>query len=148
MQKQNKMKTKIEVLAKADKKAEAQKVDKATLLKVLKKGSEKNAVERKTSTKEKNFLYKYQLDKKENALPEKEQKKKRSKLRRKLQNLVNVIILANVKKPSTEGVKEFLDFYKANYILNDFTLQSITASNDELKTKDLQKVLEICKKTK
>lgn len=134
------MQNKKEVPVKADKK------DEATVKIVVAKGSKKNAIERKTTVKEKNFLYKFQLDTKNKGLKEKELKKMRSKLRRDLQLIVNKIIIANVKKEDLKDLPDFLKFYKANYITNDFAIESITNSGDELKTTDLKKVLDLAKK--
>ncbi len=103
-------------------------------------------INREAKTKEKGFIYKFQLDaKKTNP---KEAKKLRGKLRRKLQAICNDIILANVKKENLEVVKSFLTFYKEHYILNDLSLQSITNSTDELKHEDINKVLLLAKKVK
>jgi hypothetical protein len=114
---------------------------------LITKASEKNAIQRPTNVKDKNFIYKYQLDAKLKALPEKKQKQLRSKLRRNLQLIVNKVILANVKKTDFIPCKEFISFYKENYILNDFSLKSVTNSSDELKVADLTKVLDLCKKS-
>ncbi|MEX2017557.1 MAG: hypothetical protein WD876_03730 [Candidatus Pacearchaeota archaeon] len=118
------------------------KVDNATLKVLAKKviaKKEKKEI-RKTKTKEKNFIYKFQLaDKKLSA---KDEKKMRNKLRRKMQNIVNEIIISKDKKA---GIKNFLLQYKKEYILNDFTLESISNSSDETKREDLEKVLSIVK---
>lgn len=128
-------------------KKEKKAADITTLSAVAKKAAEKEAQkkrdsERKTKTKEKNFLYKFQLEEK---LTDKESKKKRNKLRRDLNNIQNLIIL-NEKKENEENIKSFLSFYKKNYLLNDFTKESISNSSDETKSEDLQRMLNIVKK--
>lgn len=114
---------------------------------LVKKGSEKNAIERPLKVKDKNYLYKFQTAKGNEALTEKEEKKKRSKLRRDLQLLINKIITDNLKKKDLTACKDFISFYKENYILNDFEIKSITNSSDELKVQDLTKVLALCKES-
>lgn len=96
----------------------------------------------KVSTKEKNFIYKFQLD---STLTEKEQKKKRSKLRRNLQNIVNTIIVDNLKETNLTNIPLFLDFYKLNYINNNFTLESITNSTEETKINEINLILNLTK---
>jgi len=123
---------------------EIKKVDSATLKAVAKKVTEKKAVikkeDRKTKTKEKNFIYKFQIaDKK---LSDKDAKKYRNKLRRKMQNIVNSIIISKDKK---EGIKEFISLYKKEYILNDFSIESFSNSSDETKKEEFVKVLLIVK---
>lgn len=143
------MKTKSqkpEVAAPAKVKKGEKKQDAATVKVVIAKGQKKNAIERNTKVKEKNFLYKYQLDAANAKMPEKKHKQMRSKMRRDLQLLVNAIII-NKGPKQAEATKDFIAFYKKHYILNDFTLQSITNSGDELKQQDLTKVLAICKAT-
>lgn len=106
----------------------------------------KKVKERKTKTKEKNFIYKFQIANSESKkkLTAKEEKKMRSKLRRSLSNIIDKIVIE--KKDNKENVKEFISFYKLNYILNDFSIESITNSSDELLLEDLKRVFEIVKK--
>lgn len=111
---------------------------------LITKASEKNAIMRPTSVKDKNYLYSYQLDK-SLQLTEKDAKKKRSKLRRDLQLLINKLITSNIKKADYTHCPDFIKFYKANYIINDFSLKSISNSSDELKQQDLIKCLDLCK---
>ena len=104
-------------------------------------------IKRENKVREKNFIYKFQLDDKL-KLNAKQEKRMRGKLRRQMQSICNDIIIANAKKKDLTKIKSFLDFYKANYILNDLTLQSITNSADELKQQDINKVLSLAKEYK
>lgn len=115
--------------------------DNATASALLKKVSSK---ERSTKTKDKNFLYKFQIE--ESNLNSKDQKKKRNKIRRQLKNLVNSIISVNLKgKKETKYNKDFINFYKANYILNDFSLSSLTNKTNEEDINDYTFVLTFVK---
>lgn len=100
--------------------------------------------DRQTTVKEKNFLYKFQIDKSK-KLTSKEEKKNRNKIRRNLKLLVNQIILDNMKKKDFTNIPNFVKFYKENYILNDFSLKSLTNVQDETKIEDYTKVLNLCK---
>jgi hypothetical protein len=126
---------------KETKKASTKNLDAATKKAIINKS--KKEEKRETTVKEKNFLYKFQLE--ETKLTDKESKKKRNKIRRNLQLIVNKIILDKKKVNIKENVQEFLNFYKANYILNDFTLKSLTNKNDEITLKEYSDVLHICK---
>jgi hypothetical protein len=96
-----------------------------------------------TSTKDKNFIYKFQLL--DNKLTEKESKKLRSKMRRNLSNIINEIIIDNRKETNLKNVSKFIEFYKENYIVNDFTVKSITNSSEENKKSEIEFVLTLCK---
>lgn len=139
------MKTEIQNSEIVTPKIEVTKIDKATLkavaTKVVKtKTKAKKEVERKTKTKDKNFIYKFQIASK--RLSDKDAKKYRNKLRRKMQNIVNSIIVSKDKK---ESIKDFIKIYKQEYILNDFTIESISNSSDETKQEDFTKVLSLVK---
>lgn len=108
------------------------------------KANVKNIAERQTTVKERNFLYKFQIDKNK-KLTSKEEKKQRNKIRRNLKLLVNQIILDNMKKKDFSNVQNFVNFYKETYILNDFSLKSLTNVQDETKIEDYTKVLNLCK---
>lgn len=138
----------METLKNAKKNVITKKVDNAILktleTNILKSKEKINKDKiRVTTSKEKNFIYKFQLD---GSINEKEQKKKRNKLRRNLKNIVNTIIVANMKKENLEVLTDFLNFYKSNYILNDFTLKSITNSSDLDLKNDLELILNLCQK--
>lgn len=110
----------------------------------VKNANVKNIAERQTTVKERNFLYKFQIDKTK-KLSSKEEKKNRNKIRRNLKLLVNQIILDNMKKKDFTNIPNFVKFYKENYILNDFSLKSLTNVQDETKIEDYTKVLNLCK---
>lgn len=114
--------------------------DQATL-KVVKE------VKRGTPVREKNYIYRFQLD--ENTkLNAKQEKRLRGKIRRQLKNICDEIILANQKKKDLSKIPAFFKFYKENYILNDLSLASLTNSSDDLKQADLTRVLELAKEAK
>ena len=116
--------------------------DAPTAKAVVKKASQKeDPKERKTKTKEKNFIYRFQVD--EKGLTDKEQKKRRNKLRRQMTNLLNAVIIE--KKDPATPIKAFLSFYKKEYLLNDFSIESISASGDEDKQSDIKRVLDLAK---
>lgn len=102
--------------------------------------------DRQTTVKEKNFLYKFQIDKTK-KLTNKQEKQQRNKIRRNLKLLVNQIILDNMKKKDFTNVSNFVKFYKENYILNDFSLKSLTNVQDETKIEDYTKILNLCKES-
>lgn len=97
---------------------------------------------RPTTVKDKNFLYRFQL---EGKMEHKEEKRKRNKIRRNLKLIVNKIILD--KKKDKELIKEFNIFYKNNFILNDYSLKSLTNVSDQDVIEDYTKVLNIVKAT-
>jgi hypothetical protein len=79
----------------------------------------------------------------------KELKKQRSKMRNIRNRYANNIILQFQKKNEIElkkEVKEFKDFYLKNYVLNDFSLLSISSNNRDKETElILNSMLEIIK---
>ncbi len=87
-------------------------------------------------------------------------KKQRSRSRKANERLYNTIFLnddkTNLKtskqlkeykesKECKELINSFTKRYKADYILNDLSLKSLYSGKDELKTKELSKVLEFIK---
>ena len=131
----------------ANKVTEIKKIDSATLkivaekvVKAKKEKSPKVEKERKTATKEKNYIYKFQIA--DTKLSDKDAKKYRNKLRRKMLNITNLII---VSKDKRESIKDFIALYKKEYILNDFSLASFSNSSDETKREDFEKVLSLVK---
>jgi hypothetical protein len=79
----------------------------------------------------------------------KELKKQRSKMRNIRNRYANNIILQFQKKNEIElkkEVKEFKDFYLQNYVLNDYSLLSISSNNRDKETElILNSMLEIIK---
>ena len=100
---------------------------------------------RGTATREKNYIYRFQLEE-GNKLTAKQEKRLRGKIRRQLKNVIDPIITANVKKEDLSGLPAFIKFYKDNFFLNDMSLQSMTNCSDELKQSDLNRVLTLAKK--
>lgn len=96
-------------------------------------------------TSEKSFLYKFQIEEKD--LTDKQKKSKRVKLRKQLKNLVDKIIITKDKEKQKENIKNFIDFYKFNYILNDFSIESLTHKTNELDLQDYTIVLNLCKES-
>ena len=77
--------------------------------------------------------------------------KKKKSLRKKLRNTIFAaakgIIAESNKEKQQKLVNAFVDFYKATYKVNDFSLASICNENLASEKKDiLQKALKICKK--
>jgi len=78
----------------------------------------------------------------------KDQKKFRSKQRRKLQNHCDAILIAkkqNKKEELTKLVSAFIKFYKSDYILNDFSLSSLYQGSKEIKVSEYNDLLKIVK---
>lgn len=130
-----KTKTQKPEIAKVKKPTDTKKADQATVKAI----SEKI---RPITVKDKNFLYSFQL---EGKLDPKAEKRKRNKIRRDLKLIVNKIILD--KKKDINLINEFKDFYKQNFILNDFSLKSLTNVTNPDLIEDYTKVLNIVKAT-
>jgi hypothetical protein len=100
-----------------------------------------------TEKKQRNVIYNYPDNlKTEKERNSKEGKKFRSSLRRNLERITTNILL-HTKYNRTEdlkiGVNEFIAFYKKNYTINDFTIDSLTQSNKDDRREDLKMCLEI-----
>lgn len=75
-------------------------------------------------------------------------KKFRNSMRNKMKfHCNNILTFAKSKdmEKLAKEVKDFKAFYKANYRLNDFSLASISQSNDATKEKDLNLMIQILK---
>ena len=95
--------------------------------KTKKKKTKKEKKKKEEKKKEKDsFLYRFQLDNVKRSYNE--EKQLRNKLRRKCINLMNSII---TEKEKTESIKEFISFYKKEYVINDYSIESITSSSKE-----------------
>lgn len=95
------------------------------------------------STK-KSTIYKEELF---SSCNEKEKKSLRKKLRNTIFAAAKAIVSENNKEKQQKLVNAFVDFYKATYKVNDFTLSSICNENLATEKKDiLQNALNICKK--
>jgi hypothetical protein len=130
------MKTK-ETTKKTSTKKENKNVDNATTNVIL-----NNIVEeKKLKVQERNFLYSFERL----NLSDKESKRNRTKLRRDLKLLVNNITICKDKEKLKELTNNFINFYKTNYILNDFSIESLTKKTNLDEIADYLKVLQIAK---
>lgn len=92
----------------------------------------------------KSTIYKEELF---SSCNEKEKKSLRKKLRNTIFAAAKAIVNENNKEKQQKLVNAFVDFYKATYKVNDFTLSSICNENLATEKKDiLQNALNICKK--
>ena len=91
--------------------------------------------------KEQRFLYKFQTA--EPKLAPAKAKQYRQKLRRKLDNFIAPILLQKNAETKAASIAEFNAFYKAEFILNDFTLKSLTDSRDSYKAESLEQILKL-----
>lgn len=95
------------------------------------------------STK-KSSIYKEELF---SSCNEKEKKSLRKKLRNTIFAAAKGIVAESNKEKQQKLVNAFVDFYKATYKVNDFSLASVCNENLASEKKDiLQKALSICKK--
>lgn len=78
--------------------------------------------------KEQRFLYRFQLEK--DKLTAAKAKQKRQKIRRLLSNFDRDIRMEKNTEKRAEAIKEFNTFYKENFILNDYSVKSLTDSRD------------------
>ena len=94
---------------------------------------------------DKQKMYKYPIE----CTTSEQQKKFRTKMRNQIKRFSNNIILSYQKKNEIElkkEVKSFNDFYKENYILNDYSIISISSNNRDKETLLLiEPMLEIVK---
>lgn len=118
-------------------------LDKVNLSKFAEKLSKVEVKEKK----KKSLLYKYPEGFTEAMINSDEGKRFRSKCRTALKRFCNNIFvfakINSVEKLKAE-ISAFKIFYKENYLVNDFSLNSLTSKADE-KTKGLQLMLEIIK---
>lgn len=76
-------------------------------------------------------------------------KKFRSKIRRKLQSFCNIILGKDRSiEEKNEGIQNFLKFYKENWKLNDFKIESFSQSKDESDLKDYKSLLKFIQDAK
>lgn len=75
-----------------------------------------------------------------------EKKKFRGKIRRNLKNFVNTILGKDRSDSEREtGIKEFVEFYKKNWKLNDFKVENFTLTQNETDRKDYANLLKFVK---
>lgn len=96
-------------------------------------------------------IYIYPEDMKKEEINNEKGKKFRSSLRAKMQRFSNNCFVFS-KQNDIENLKkmiiEFDDFYAKNYRITDYSLKSISSSNDASKNRDLNLLLEIIKEMK
>lgn len=114
------------------------------------KALENKIIERKST--ERITLYKYPSEFTKEQINAKQGKQFRSKLRTKLNNFTNNIFLFakqnRVDELKTE-IKNFDSFYKENYLLNDYSLSSLTNINeDKEKFANIKLMLDIINEVK
>lgn len=97
----------------------------------------------------KDVLYKFQLNDK---LSTDKQKKERMRLRRERNKFLNNIIFyfnENNTSETKKEIKNFIDFYKKEYVKNDVSFESLSANNSDDETKiKIKVVLQLIKKFK
>lgn len=91
--------------------------------------------------KEQRFLYRFQVA--EPKLAPNKAKQYRQKLRRKLDNFDAAIRLEKNAELRAKAVADFIAFYKAEFILNDFSLKSLTDSRDSYKAESFEAMLKV-----
>jgi hypothetical protein len=79
--------------------------------------------------KDQKYLYRFQLEK--DKLTPGKAKQRRQKIRRDLSNFDRDIRLEKNAEKKAEAIKSFLAFYKAEFILNDFTVASLSESREQ-----------------
>lgn len=93
-------------------------------------------------TKERKITSKKDLYKGTSELGEEEKKKHRGKIRRTLHKFVNDILGKDRSNEEREkSVKLFLKFYKENWKVNDFKIESFTQSQNKADIKDYSEML-------
>lgn len=133
------------------KKANAEKAPGAVAAKQAPAKSGKKAIETANVIetlvkKEQRFLYKFQL-----ATPKltpQKAKQYRQKLRRKLDNFDYKIRIIKDASERNKAITEFRAFYKAEFILNDYSLKSITDSRDTIKSQSYAEMLKLVQNAK
>lgn len=99
--------------------------------------------------KERKYIYPENFT--EQMINEKQGKQHRSKLRKILErHCNNVFVYAKTNEPEKlkKEISLFLDFYKANYRINDFSVNSVFDGSNEKKKNDLSFFLQIVKEQK
>lgn len=97
-------------------------------------------------TKQQKYLYKFQQDK-ENKLSPVQAKQVRQKIRRIIQNFYLHICLQTNMQIRKEKTAEFLQFYKSTYILNDFSVGSLSESKDPANLESIKLLLAAAQKS-
>lgn len=113
-----------------------------------------NSIEVKEK-KQKETLYRYPENFSQSDINSEKGKTFRNSLRNKRKRFVNNVLFAakqmNVKKDADaekalkDHVNAFNDFYKENYLCNDFSLKSVSASSKDEMNAEIELCLQICK---
>jgi type IV secretory pathway VirB4 component len=90
--------------------------------------------------KQQHYIYKVQSS--AEKLSAKAAKQYRQKMRRKVENFYFAICLQKNQETKAAAIKEFLTFYKSHYILNDFSLKSLTDCRDAAKQESYKMLLQ------
>lgn len=115
---------------------------------MLSKVSQYNPVSVSSESKGTKLIYKIEL---RNDLTKRELRSKRNKLRDKLENFsfeMDRAIRNQFENTIKDVCKRFNDYYKENYILNDFTLNSVRSTISESKKIERERIevlLQTCK---
>lgn len=118
-------------------KKNADSVNISSIKKGIAKGKDKNPNLTKTAVQASKSLYKGT-----DGLSGEEQKKFRSKIRRGLHSFVNQIL--GLDRPAAErkeSIASFMKFYKLNWKIQDFKIESFSQSKDEQDLKDYKTLL-------
>lgn len=125
-------------------------VSKVNLSKInLSKFAEKFAnVSEKIVSNQRESIYKYAVEFTKEKINGLEGKQLRNKHKRNIQNFASRMFVACKHKNESEIINiknEFISYYKENYILNDYSLKSISNSQDKSKTDNIVNLLEVIK---
>ena len=113
-----------------------------------KKTDDANLSKIKDASKEKKDITRSSLYRGVDQLSMRDQKKERSKIRRKLDAFCNAILGKDRSKEEKDAsIKEFNAFYKKNWKLNDYKIDNFSNRSDEDQRKDYQSILDLAKKS-
>jgi hypothetical protein len=112
------------------------------------KSDDANLSKIKESKKEKKDISRSSLYNGIESLSMRDQKKERSKIRRRLDAFCNAILGKDRSKEEKEkSIKEFNAFYKKNWKLNDYKIDNFSNRSDEDLRKEYQLILDLAKKS-
>lgn len=103
--------------------------------------SVKNIIEKttknlKTSAGKSESIYRKEIY---TDIPKEKHKNLRTKLRKITENFAQTIIAEKDKEKLKSIIKDFIEYYKEIYLINDFSVNSICSNNTETETKELYK---------
>lgn len=113
-----------------------------------------NSIEVKEK-KDKLTIYRYPENFTKSEISSEKGKAFRNKLRNRRNTLINNILFSAKQlslkkieqKEFLQSVEIFKDFYTENYLINDFSLKSVSQSNNDVKNNDIQIAFDIIKQT-